>query len=805
MNLFRNTLLTTSILLIGVPNLSAGGPIWVAPDRPEPLAPLHLRTGQEGTISLYNAATAPIASIASLSSTPEGLGLSHEEDVVHVTAPEDHEGLFLLTAEVNLRQGGTETLQVPVILQQTPLIDFSYTPPAGQTPTRVALAGAFNGWSSTSDPMEKGDDGVFRITHPIEPGTWSYKFVVDGNWIPDPENPERDTGGHDNSVLRVEGTGVSPFEFVYLATTMPGAGEHGGVRALLSPDTNLDPETVTIIANNRVASPEHWTLDHEANTIAFHFSGDHWFSENYITVAGLAADGSPGLETFLVSGPDAPRSPRDEIIYFPMTDRFYDGDPSLNNPMDDDRLIPLVNYMGGDFAGIRKKIEDGYLTDLGVTALWLSPVNQNTQNVMKETIDRGYYFTSYHGYWPTSFTETNEQFGSMEDLKALVAAAHEKGIAILLDFVSNHVHDEHPLYQENPDWKTEYILPDGSPNLRRFDDHPLTTWFDSFMPTLDYEGNEEITGIMVENALWWLEQTGADGFRHDAVKHVPTKFWRTLTRTLDEQYRWKRNQLVYQVGETISNHAVVAEYLGPDLLPAQFDFPLYFTIQNVLGRGHGNMGDLGGTIHDSRRYYPPASIMSPLIGNHDVPRFMAFVEGVMDRRPEPTAWRNPPGSAAAESHDPLRLAFAFLMAMPGAPMVYYGDEIGLTGVNDPDNRRMMHWTDWTEAEEKSLKTISAINNARLASVALRRGNLIVLDGGGEHLFLASIAPGEVVLTALFRKPKANVATLSLPAWWGNVTGIEPLLEGNGIAAKIEGNKVVFESPAHSYGYWKMTW
>ncbi|MCC5878252.1 MAG: hypothetical protein JJU11_18700, partial [Candidatus Sumerlaeia bacterium] len=783
--------------------VQAREPIWVAPDRPEPLAPLQLRTGQQGDISVYNAASGPVESIKAVRSTPDGITLSHEGEIVTVKAPEDTEGLYLLSIDVSLRGGSTETLQVPVILQQTPIVEFTYSPPEGTTPGRVALAGEFNGWSSGSDLLEQDEEGVFRIEYPLEPGTWSYKFVVDGNWIPDPGNPERDSGGHDNSVIRVEGAGISPFEFVFLAADMPGAGEHGGVRALLPPDGSIDPDNVSIILNNRVAPKEGWSLDSGTNTISFQFSGDYWFSENYVTIAARSADGRPGLETFLISSSDAPRSPRDEIIYFPMTDRFYDGDPSLSNPMDDERLIPLVNYMGGDFAGIRKKIEDGYFTDLGVTALWLSPVNQNTQNVMKETIDRGYYFTSYHGYWPTSFTETNEQFGSMDDLKALVAAAHEKGIAILLDFVSNHVHDEHPLYQENPDWKTEYILPDGSKNLRRFDDHPLTTWFDSFMPTLDYEGNDEITDIMVENAIWWLEETGADGFRHDAVKHVPTKFWRTLTRTLDEKYRWERNQLVYQVGETIGGHSIVTEYLGPDLLPAQFDFPLYFTIQNVLGRGTGRMIDLGGTINDSRRFYPPASIMSPLIGNHDVPRFMAYVEGTMNQNPTPTAWSNPPGMAAAESHKPLRLAFAFLMAMPGAPMVYYGDEIGLTGVDDPDNRRMMHWTDWTDAEQKSLETTSAIIHARHGSVALRRGNLHVIDGGAEHLFLASISPEEVVLSAFFRKPSEETITLSLPAWWGSVHGLDPLLEGNGITANLNENRVVFQPQNYSYGYWKI--
>jgi cyclomaltodextrinase len=235
-------------------------------------------------------------------------------------------------------------------------------------------------------------------------------------------------------------------------------------------------------------------------------------------------------------------------------------------------------------------------------------------------------------------------------------------------------------------------------------------------PTIDYDGNPDAIPVVTDSAVAWLRNTKADGFRHDAVKHVPIKFWETLTKKLETEIGQKENRFVYQVGETISGHGTVAKFVGPDLLTGQFDFPTYFALQGVLGRGEGSMTDLAESIRAAQRYYSPASIMSPLIGNHDVARFMAYADGdiksgLSDSEIKELAYSNQPKVDNPSSYQKIRLAFAFVTAIPGPPTLYYGDEIGMTGAGDPDNRRPMQWDGWTE-DQKATKDIVESSTTR---------------------------------------------------------------------------------------------
>lgn len=786
------------------PAATAAPPIWPTIVRPEPLPILRLRTGEPRTVTLKDAALGPGLQWKKAASSPEGLTVALEGRSLTVTAPEGTAGLFRVAATAD-SPDGPRTVTALAIVEPVPLIRFEYRPPAGKSPAKVALAGSFNGWSQDRDQFQRGEDGVWRLEKPISPGNWTYKFVVDGEWIADPANPEQDSSGFGNSLLKVAGEPGRFFDFTFLGRRSPGGSPRGAAFALLPPGDQIDPATVSVVVNNQLLPAEAIKIDLERGTIRWIPPAEHWHAENFVALSAESRAGRRGAEVFYVTTPGAPRSPRDEVIYFPMTDRFRDGDPARNRPANHPELHPLANYHGGDFAGIRAAIEEGYFDKLGVTTLWLSPVNQNTQNVERETIEPGRLFTSYHGYWPTSLTETNEQFGSMDDLRALIASGHSHGIAFLLDFVSNHVHRDHPIYRENPDWKTDYILPDGRPNLRLFDEHPFTTWFDDFLPTLAYDNNDEINTIMAENAVWWLRQTDADGFRHDAVKHVALRFWQQLTETLDREFRDK-GRSVYQVGETIAGHATVAQFVGPHLLTGQFDFPLYFTIQQVLARETNPMSELADTLLQSRRYYPPGAIMSPLIGNHDVPRFMALADGDIPpgASEKEIGYNNPPQVDHPASWGRLELAFAFLFAAPGAPMVYYGDEIGMTGAGDPDNRRPMSWSQRDENQDRIFQTVCAISHARRGSVALRRGNIQVLASTAEHLVLAHVAPTETVITAFARRSSGGDLVISLPEYLGPAARIEPLAVSNAFkAATLNGSRLRLPAADHAWGYWRL--
>ena len=145
----------------------------------------------------------------------------------------------------------------------------------------------------------------------------------------------------------------------------------------------------------------------------------------------------------------------------------------------------------------------------------------------------------------------------------------------LLDYVSNHVHQESKIYRDHPDWATPGVLPNGQKNIRLWNEQRLTTWFDDFLPTLDLS-KPEVAEMMSDSALFWIKEYGLDGFRHDAAKHVDEFYWRTLTKKIKEQVVITDKQEVYQIGESFGSRELIKSYIGPGMMDAQFDFNVYF-------------------------------------------------------------------------------------------------------------------------------------------------------------------------------------------------------------------------------------
>ena len=180
-----------------------------------------------------------------------------------------------------------------------------------------------------------------------------------------------------------------------------------------------------------------------------------------------------------------PRDKYTQMIYFMLVDRFNNGNKGNDLPIDDKEVHEKANYFGGDLEGIIQKIEEGYFSELGVNTVWLSPITQNPYYAEVEYPAPHRKYSGYHGYWPISCTSIDTRFGTSQELKTLVDKAHSKNIQVLLDFVSNHVHEKNPLIIDNPTWATDLILENGEENIRIWDEQRLTTWFDRFLPTID--------------------------------------------------------------------------------------------------------------------------------------------------------------------------------------------------------------------------------------------------------------------------------------------------------------------------------
>lgn len=414
-----------------------------------------------------------------------------------------------------------------------------------------------------------------------------------------------------------------------------------------------------------------------------------------------------------------------QIMYFMMVDRFANGDKN-NDAAFLDGVNYKANFLGGDITGLEQKIKSGYFNDLGFNTLWLSPIAQNPSGAW------GYWnkglttkFSAYHGYWPTSYSLVDKRFGTNEGFKKMISEAHNKEINIVLDFVAHHIHTDHPLYKQHPDWVTTLNLPDGTLNTERWDEHRLTTWFDTFLPTLDF-AKPEVNSVISDSVMFWVRNFDIDGFRHDASKHVPEVFWRTLTQKIRNE-RNKSGKTFYQIGETYGSHELIGSYVNSGQMDAQFDFNLYdASISAFAYDARDDKKDFEGlksALEQSFHYYGHHHLMGNISGNQDKPRFISLAEGTVrsDEDTKLAGWTRDIQHQGDIGFQRLAQLHAFNFSVPGIPVVYYGDEIGLPGANDPDNRRLMKFDNLTQ-DELALKEIVQ----QLASI--RNNNLELIYG-----------------------------------------------------------------------------
>jgi glycosidase len=372
----------------------------------------------------------------------------------------------------------------------------------------------------------------------------------------------------------------------------------------------------------------------------------------------------------------------DDVIYLIMPDRFANGDTLNDNPPASPGLVDRTRgryYHGGDFAGVRQRLP--YLKSLGITAVWFNPVYDNNNQLNRvETYD-GHPITDYHGYGAIDFYAVDEHFGTLADLRALVEEAHRHGIKIILDHVANHTGPYHPWVKDSPTptWyngtadhhlaNTWQIWSLADPYSGEAVRKPvLEGWFANILPDLN-QNDPETARYIIQNSLWWTAVTGSDGIRQDTWPYVPRQFWRDWMTALHREF--PNLKVVGEVWD--GNPALVsffeggrAQYDGiDDKVDALFDFPLYYPIRRAFAEGRP-VRDLAVMLSHDRLYRDPHRSLVTFLGNHDVLRFM---------------------NERGATFTGLKLAHTFLLTTRGTPLLYYGDEIGLPGGGDPDNRR----------------------------------------------------------------------------------------------------------------------
>jgi glycosidase len=387
------------------------------------------------------------------------------------------------------------------------------------------------------------------------------------------------------------------------------------------------------------------------------------------------------IESSLDARPNFQGITNNDVIYLIMIDRFSDGDSTNNTPAG---APPAASqrknaraYHGGDLRGVINHL--GYLKELGVTAIWLTPWCDNWNGV--KNCDKPWCpSTYYHGYHAIDYYGVEDRFGNMSTLRELVKTAHSMGLKVIQDQVANHVGSQHP-WANDPPLNTWFHGSLQRHELNRFQNSALLSphasplevkntlegWFSDDMPDMNQD-EPEVVRYEIQNSLWWVGMTGIDGIRQDTIQYIPRTFIRDLSVALHRQY-----PRMWMVGEVFERDAAQTSFFigghkGWDGIDTKLDSVFDFSLWNVsldVFTGKKPMR----ALREQLKYdalYPDPSLLTTLTNNHDTPRFMslsgATLEGAM-------------------------LNTALMLSMRGIPQLYSGEEIAMEGKEDPDNRR----------------------------------------------------------------------------------------------------------------------
>lgn len=592
----------------------------------------------------------------------------------------------------------------------------------------VSILGEWD-WDNETELIEV--DGVWTAELDLDEGLYCYKFIVDGTYLFDPSNSERSyCGGIENSLLRVKDHERPQFSVELLNDTLlinflPGS--QGGL-----PDGT--PSAISGADWDSVLLQWNYDLSHLTD-------GKHTIHLECSDVNGNQAYDL--LVPFWI-GEGSSFEWNDALIYMVMTDRFVNGNTS--NDGTTTFAASGADWQGGDFAGVTNMIESGYFSDLGVNALWLSPFNTAATGTGKAS-DGVHDVSAFHGYWPIEARGIEPRLGTDTELQHLVEVAHESGIRVMMDFVVNHVHEDHNYVQDHPEWFNAGCQC-GTANCD-WTEHRLDCQFTSYMPDVNWK-DRNASEQFISDALWWIETFDLDGARVDAVKHVEDLATRNLVAQINQRFETVGTDY-YLKGETAmgwAGHSLEANqeqygainaYMGAEGLDGQADFVLYHAVvDSVFVQGSEDYQHLDYWTNRSQDQYTPGSVMVPYVGSHDVPRLASRADaGTSDAYHQWSEDGLPGQPGDSDAYNVSLQAYGWLLTTPGAPLLYYGDEYGEYGGADPDNRHMYrNSSTWSTLENNLFETIQDIGQLRSESVALRRGVYSTVHAEADRLVYA---------------------------------------------------------------------
>lgn len=615
----------------------------------------------------------------------------------------------------------------------------------------VYLAGTFNDWQIGRNPMHSEDGGkTWTLTLHLMPGVYQYKFVVNGtDWRTDPHAVQNvdDGMGNINSLLIVDAKGLNPpgrmgdgvitlsalrhepREMLYLH-----ADGQNAVVTLRARRADIQRVVLTLYDGKRFIKQQmprvaqdtlfaYYRLSVPKRPLRYLFSVQDGDKQIWLSPQG-AGDARPTqwfrLQPDQMPEVKVPNWVADAIFYQIVPDRFLNADPT-NDP---DPTKPLDEtgrtdeFFGGDLWGVVQKVH--YLNQLGVTALYLTPV-----------------FTSvtHHKYDTDDYTRVDPHFGGDEALIRLCRELKRRGMRLVLDGVFNHVgvfffafrdllgKQEASAYRN---WFTVHRFP-----VKIESPPPYSAWWNiPYVPKLNHD-NPEVRRYLLNVVTRWMRRVPFDGWRLDTANEVPDHFWREFRR---EVKRVRPDAVI--IGEIWGD---AAHWLRGDMFDAVMNYPWRGFVLDWVAFRRTSPSVLDERLRLLAMSYPRAVTygMYNMLSSHDTHRLRTLCGG---------DWRK------------VRLAFLLQMTLPGAPAIYYGDEVGMEGGNIPDNRRPMDWNPPTEG--KALREyVASLVRLRKQYIALRRGDwttLLTDDRQNVYAYLRQHGKEQVLVVINNGEKPANI-------------------------------------------------
>lgn len=609
----------------------------------------------------------------------------------------------------------------------------------------VALAGSFNGWSATATPMKKRTDHLWSASIKLAPGRREqYKVVLNGTkWIPDPNAPYITMDQWRNSVIQT----IRPDEFglMFSSPIADGASIRPEFIRLVfnDPKSILPAASVVVTLNGRPVRELTRLADGEIR-VPIH-PDLHGEIQVEIQIGHPNLNWYHSFLVFVWSKPiDLKTPPQNDamVLYEIYIRQFADSNGDGT----------------GDLNGITGKLP--YLDSLGVTGLWLMPFNESPRD---------------HGYAINDYLAIDREYGIMEDFRQLAMAADERGIDLWMDFVINHTDTTHPWFldirkkgKESRYWTWFQMTGDQPLSWKYFG-------MDDGMPKLNFQ-NPEVQDYFLKMAEFWMDpdqdgdfSDGVDGFRCDAAIEVPHSYWK----------RFRAHVKKIRPDVTILGEIWVADQLA--LLPfydqefdMTFDYPLYYTLRDAI---HEQKPDLLMRFWQPMRQevLPSGAQWVTFTSNHDNFRSLSLFR---------------------ENRAEWNLAQNLLFALPGTPMVYYGDEAGLTGKNPPDTnvRQKMVFPAPTSDYYQTYRSLIALRKTFpvLAARDYKESPTLTFSTPEPGLLIVHRSDGNQKLTGYFNLSPAGL-TFKMPYSGKPVTW-------NGTAWTVGESRPLTDLPAYGVSW-----